>query len=86
MDPVLNALKQYRLTASLEKKAEDLARLEDECISNIEAKQYVRAVTIQSQKHTVQINELVNYNLNPDYNLDFSLSITCYVDTCCICV
>lgn len=85
MDPVLNALKHYRLTTSPQKKAEDLARLESECLSTVDANQYVRAVTIQSQQH-IKKNELVNYNLNPDYNLDFSLSTSCYGNTSCICV
>ncbi|MDE6270154.1 MAG: hypothetical protein K2M12_04780 [Muribaculaceae bacterium] len=84
MDPVLKALADYRLTATPQQKAEDLAKLEKECLSTIDADQYVYAVTIQSQKKSPQQHELVNINLNPDYNLDFSLYTTAYGHTCSI--
>ena len=86
MDIVLNALKHYRLSSSQEKKLEDLDRLERECLSSINARQYVQTVTIQSHNPLINHNELSNYNLNPDYNLDFSLSPKKYVHTnCCLC-
>lgn len=47
MDPVLNALTNYRLTASAEQKAADLARLEKECLSSVEADRYISTVAAQ---------------------------------------
>lgn len=84
MDLVLYALKHYRQTASPQKKAVDLARLEKECLSTVDANQYIYAVTVQSKRATKQ-KELINYNLNPDYHLDFSLSDISYANSCCIC-
>ena len=84
MDSVLNALRHYRQTVSPQKKADDLARLE-KCLSNIDADQYVYAVMIQTQQFSMQQNKFINHNLNPDYNLDFSLYIK-YGNTCCICI
>lgn len=72
MDTVLAALKHYRTCASEEQKLADLNRLENECHSTVDAYDYVYAITIQSKRHSNK-QELVNYNMNPDYNLDFSL-------------
>lgn len=83
MDPVLTALEHYRVTASAKQKEEDLNQLETECLSTVDAHQYVYAITIQNTRHSIQ-QELVNYNLNPDYNLDFSLYPKSYGNTCCI--
>ena len=70
MDPVLAALRHYRICTTEEQKAEDMAILEAECHSTVDAYDYVYTMTIQSQRHSNQ-QELVNYNMNPDYNLDF---------------
>lgn len=78
MDPVLNALAHYRLTASPEQKAEDLARLEEECLSTVDANQYVCTVAVRSRRHAARQKGIVNSNLNPDYNLDFSFYILFY--------
>ncbi len=72
MDPVLAALEHYRISATPEQKAADLSQLEKECLSTVDAYQYVYAITIQSSEHSNHL-EFVNYNINPDYNLDFSL-------------
>lgn len=47
MDPVLNALTNYRLTVSDEQKAADLARLEKECLSSVEADRYISTIAAQ---------------------------------------
>ena len=85
MDPVLEALEHYRATATPSQKAADLSRLEKECLSTVDAYQYVYAITIQSLGHSNQ-QEFINYNMNPDYDLDFSLSERPHVHTCCVCV
>ena len=72
MDPVLKALEHYRVTATLSQKEADLSRLETECLSTVDAYQYVYAITIQNSGHSNQ-QEFINYNMNPDYDLDFSL-------------
>ena len=78
MDSVLAALKHYRVCASEEQKSADLNRLENECLSTVDAYDYVYAITIQSKRHSNH-QELVNsgsghwaenINKNPDYNLD----------------
>jgi hypothetical protein len=85
MDPVLVALKHYRVCASEKQKSADLNRLENECLSTVDAYDYVYAITIQNKRHSNQ-QELVNYNMNPDYNLDFSLYIISNGYSRCICV
>ena len=85
MDPVLSALRQYRICASDTQKATDLNRLENECLSTVDAYDYVYAVTIQNKRHS-NPQELVNYNMNPDYNLDFSLYYKPYGYSRCVCV
>lgn len=85
MDPVLEALEHYRVTATPEQKAADLGQLEKECLSTVDAYQYVCAITIQNSGHS-SYPEFVNYNMNPDYSLDFSLSNRNHVNTCCLCV
>lgn len=72
MDRVLIALKHYLQTASAKQKADDLHQLETECLSTVDAYQYVYAITIQDVWHSNK-QKLANYNMNPDYNLDFSL-------------
>ena len=85
MDPVLKALEHYRATATPSQKAVDLSRLEKECLSTVDAYQYVYAITIQSSGYLNQ-QEFINYNVNPDYDLDFSLSKRAYVHNCCVCI
>jgi hypothetical protein len=85
MDPVLAALRHYRVSASEEQKAIDLARLENECLSSVDAYEYVYAISVQTKRHSNQ-QELVNYNMNPDYNLDFSLYSASYGYSRCLCV
>lgn len=85
MDPVLKALEHYRVTATPAQKAADLIQLEKECLSTVDAYQYVYAITIQSFGHSNH-SEFVNYNMNPDYDLDFSLYTRSHVNTCCFCV
>lgn len=85
MDPVLSALRQYRIQTTEDQKVMDLSRLENECLSTVDAYEYVYAVTIQSKRHSIQ-QELVNYNLSPDYNLDFSLYSNSYGYSRCVCV
>lgn len=58
MDPVLAALKHYRAYASEQQKATDLNRLETECLSAIDAHQYIYAITIQNTQHSI-LQELV---------------------------
>lgn len=41
MDPILRALRDYRLHASPEQKAADLKRLETECIAGVDAFAYL---------------------------------------------
>lgn len=72
MDPVLAALEHYRVSTPDEQKVADLNRLETECLSTVDAYEYVYAITVQNKRHSIQ-QELVNSNMNPDYNLDFSL-------------
>ena len=48
MDPVLEALEHYRVTATTSQKAADLSRLEKECLSTVNAYQYIYAITIRS--------------------------------------
>lgn len=87
MDIVLNALKHYRLSSSDEKKMEDIERLERDCLSSVSARQYVLTMTIQGKNPLVNCHERTNYNLNPDYNLDFSLFSNIYEYTgCCFCL
>ena len=85
MDPVLEALEHYRISASPDQKAADLSQLEEESLSTVDAYQYVYAITIQSSGHSNH-PEFVNYNMNPDYDLDFSLFNRSHVNTCCLCV
>lgn len=85
MDPVLKALEHYRVTATPDQKAADLSQLEKECLSTVDAYQYVYAITIQSSGHSNH-QELINYKMNPDYDLDFSLSKKSHVNIYCICV
>lgn len=85
MDPVLETLEHYRVTATPDQKAADLSQLEKECLSTVDAYQYVYAITIQSSGHSNH-QELINYKINPDYNLDFSLSKNSHVNICFICV
>lgn len=75
MDRVLAALEHYRISATPEQKAADLSQLEKECLSTVDAYQYVYAITIQSSGHSNHL-EFVNYNINPDYNLDFSSELS----------
>ena len=44
MDPVLKALNDYKETASAQQKAADLARLETECLSEVDAAEYIASV------------------------------------------
>ncbi len=85
MDPVLEALEHYRVTATPDQKAADLRQLEKECLSTVDAYQYVYAMTIQSSGHSNH-SQFVNYNMNPDYDLDFSLSNKSHANNCCLCV
>lgn len=85
MDSVLEALRHYRLSATEKQKATDLNRLEKECLSTVDAYQYVYEMKVHDGHHSRQ-QELVNYNMNPDYNLDFSLYSLPYVNIRCICV
>ena len=86
MDVVFNALRHYRLSSSPAKKTEDIERLERECLSTIDARQYVQTITIQSKNPSLNCKERTNYNLNPDYNLDFSLFYHHYGYTRCFCL
>lgn len=70
MDPILKALRDYRLNASSEQKAKDLARLERECLSLVDAHYYIYAVTAYTLPR--QVHEEFNFDLSPDYSLDFS--------------
>lgn len=85
MDSVLAALKHYRVCASEEQKSADLNRLENECLSTVDAYDYVYSITIQSKRHSNH-QELVNYNMDPDYNLDFYLYSLPNGRSRCICV
>lgn len=60
MDPVLEALENYRLSASPEQKADDLRRLESECQSAVDAYGYVHMATLQQR----QPSKPQNYNVN----------------------
>lgn len=84
MDPVLRALEHYRTTASPTQKAADLCQLEKECLSAVDAYLYVSEITMQSPGFSVKQD--LNYNLNPDYDLDFSLSLRPYANLSCICI
>lgn len=86
MDPVLKALEHYRTAASPSQKAADLSQLEKECLSTVDAYQYVCEMAIPSSGFSSQQELTINYNLNPDYNLDFSLSTRSYAYRCCICI
>lgn len=81
MDPVLEALEHYRTSATSAQKAEALSRLEKECLSTIDAYQYVFATTIKNPGYSSQ-QTFINHNMNPDYHLDFSLSEQTHVYTC----
>lgn len=85
MDPVLEALEHYRMSATSEQKAADLSHLEKECLSTVDAYQYVYAITVQSSGYSNNL-EFVNYNMNPDYNLDFSLFKSNHDNPCCLCI
>lgn len=85
MDPVLEALEHYRVSATPDQKAADLSQLEKECLSTVNAYQYIYAITIQSSGYSNH-SEFVIYNLNPDYDLDFYLFKRSYVNTCHLCV
>lgn len=85
MDLVLEALEHYRTTATPHQKEVDLSQLEKECLSTVDAYQYVYEITIQGAGHSNH-QSLINYNMNPDYDLDFSLSKITYVNTCYFCI
>ena len=85
MDPVLAALRHYRVNTSEKQKAIDLGRLENECRSSVDAYEYVYAITVQTNRHSNR-QELLNYNINPDYCLDFSLYSVSYGYSRCLCV
>lgn len=51
MDPILKALRDYRLQASPEKKAADLKWLETECIAGVNARAYMRELSVTTQEH-----------------------------------
>lgn len=84
MDPILKALRDYRLHASPEKKAADLKWLETECIAGVDAFAYLRRLSITDwATRLVSITPTQSFTINPEYNLDFSLSIRPdYADTC----
>lgn len=82
MDPILKALRDFRLYASSEQKAADLRRLESECIAGVDAFAYLRSLSNSDRAmHFVTHSLTQSFTINPEYTLDFSLSYFTYADT-----
>lgn len=62
MEPVLEALIKYRLTASLEEKAADLARLEKECHTTVDAYEYINAISRYNLVSREKQSKAISFN------------------------